>query len=161
MQFLLILILASVTTAETPEPGSGAEPRSGTLQRSESLLVRAVLSGDSIDVATRGRVHLLGISAPAAKSNPGRDALGIRAREKLANLVLQHWVRLEYESRSSGGGAGGAYLWREDGLFVNAVLVREGLARVNARRPLVRLDELKRAEQEARAARRGIWRDAP
>ena len=49
----------------------------------------------------------------------------------------------------------------EDGLFVNAVPVREGLARVNARRPLVRLDELKRAEQEARAARRGIWRDAP
>ena len=153
MQFLLILITATIAVAETP----------AKLQRSESLLVRAVPSGDSIDVATRGRgrVHLLGISAPAAKSNPGRDALGIRAREKLANLVLQHWVRLEYESRSSGGGAGGAYLWREDGLFVNAVLVREGLARVNARRPLVRLDELKRAEQEARAARRGIWRDAP
>jgi micrococcal nuclease len=150
MQFLLILIAATIAVAETP----------AKLQRSESLLVRAVPSGDSIDVATRGRVHLLGISAPAAKSNPGRDALGIRAREKLANLVLQHWVRLEYESGSSVG-AGGAYLWREDGLFVNAVLVREGLARVNTRRPLVRLDELQRAEREARVARRGIWAHAP
>jgi micrococcal nuclease len=150
MQFLLILIAATIAVAETP----------AKLQRSESLLVRAVPTGDSIDVATRGRVHLLGISAPAAKSNPGRDALGIRAREKLANLVLQHWVRLEYESGWSGG-AGGAYLWREDGLFVNEVLVREGLARVNTRRPLVRLDELQRAEREARVARRGIWANAP
>jgi endonuclease YncB( thermonuclease family) len=41
------------------------------------------------------------------------------------------------------------------------VLVRDGLARVIVRRPLARLDELQRAEQEARAARRGIWRDVP
>ena len=38
---------------------------------------------------------------------------------------------------------------RDDGLFVNAAMVREGLARVAARGPLTRLDELKRAESEA------------
>jgi endonuclease YncB( thermonuclease family) len=160
MQFLLILILASVTTAETPEPGPGAEPRSRKLQRSESLLVRAVPSGDAVDVATIGRVHLLGITAPGTRTGPGTASIGIRARDRLADLVLRHWVRLEYETGSSRG-SGGAYLWREDGVFVNAVLVRDGLARVTVRRPLARLDELQRAEQEARAARRGIWSDAP
>jgi endonuclease YncB( thermonuclease family) len=155
MQFLLILILASVATAEPPGPRSGSEPWSSKLQRSESLLVRAVPSGDSVDVATIGRVHLLGISTTGTRTEPG-----IRARERLADLVLRHWVRLEYETGPSRG-SGGAYLWREDGVFVNAVLVRDGLARVTGRRPLVRLDELRRAEQEARAARRGIWRDVP
>jgi endonuclease YncB( thermonuclease family) len=150
MQFLLIVIAATIAVAETP----------AKLQRSESLLVRAVPSGDSVDVATIGRVHLLGITAPGTRTGPGAGSIGIRARDRLADLVLRHWVRLEYESGSTRG-SGGAYLWREDGVFVNAVLVRDGLAKVAVRRPLVRLDELQRAEQEARAARRGIWRDAP
>jgi endonuclease YncB( thermonuclease family) len=150
MQFLLILITATIAMAETP----------AKLQRSESLLVRAVPSGDAVDVATIGRVHLLGITAPGTRTGSGTGSIGVRARDRLADLVLRHWVRLEYETSSSGG-SGGAYLWREDGLFVNAVLVRDGLARVNSRLPLARLDELQRAEQEARAARRGIWRDTP
>jgi endonuclease YncB( thermonuclease family) len=150
MQFLLILITAAIAVAETP----------AKLQRSESLLVRAVPSGDSVDVATIGRVHLLGIAAPGTRSGSGTGSIGIRARDRLADLVLHHWVRLEYETGSSRG-SGGAYLWREDGVFVNAVLVRDGLARVTVRRSLARLDELQRAEQEARAARRGVWRDAP
>ena len=44
---------------------------------------------------------------------------------------------------------------------VDAVLVREGLARVSARVPLARLDELRRAEAEAQAFRRGMWGDTP
>jgi endonuclease YncB( thermonuclease family) len=150
MHFLLILITATIAAVETP----------ARLQRSESLLVRAVPSGDSIDVATIGRVRLLGIAAPGTRTGPATGSFGIRARDRLADLVLHHWVRLEYETGSSRG-SGGAYLWREDGVFVNAVLVRDGLARVTVGRPLARLDELQRAEQEARAARRGVWRDAP
>jgi endonuclease YncB( thermonuclease family) len=44
---------------------------------------------------------------------------------------------------------------------VNAAMVREGLARVSARTVLKRLDELKAAEREAQALRRGIWGEAP
>ena len=54
-----------------------------------------------------------------------------------------------------------AYVMREDGVFVNAALVRDGLARVTARVPLTRLDELKRAEAEAQSFRRGMWGDTP
>ena len=41
------------------------------------------------------------------------------------------------------------------------MLVREGLARVTARVPVARLDELKQAEAEAQALRKGMWSAAP
>jgi endonuclease YncB( thermonuclease family) len=49
----------------------------------------------------------------------------------------------------------------EDGVCVNATLVREGLARVSARLPLTRLQELQRAEAEAQTFRRGMWGSTP
>ncbi len=54
-----------------------------------------------------------------------------------------------------------AYVLRDDGVFVNAVLVREGLARISARLPLARLAELQQAEREARGFRRGMWGAMP
>ena len=53
-----------------------------------------------------------------------------------------------------------AYVVTEDGTCVNVVLVREGLARISARLPLTRLAELRRAEGEAQAFRRGMWGSA-
>jgi endonuclease YncB( thermonuclease family) len=49
----------------------------------------------------------------------------------------------------------------EDGQFVNALLVREGLARVSARVALTRLHELQQAEAQAQEFRRGMWGPAP
>lgn len=146
MPFLLVLAVTAM--AGTP------------FQRSESLLVRGVIDGNVIDVAAVGRVRLLGIEAPKPGRGFDRGApFAVEARETLASLVLNRWVRLEREARSSGARARGpAYVVREDGLFVNAALVREGLARVNARVPLARLAELQRAEREARSFRRGLWR---
>ena len=131
--------------------------------RSQPVLVRAVIDGDTIDVATIGRVRLLGIDAPEIGRGFDTGAPFAReARERLASLVLRHWVRLDEEGAALDAyNRHLAYVVREDGLFVNAVLVRDGLARVVARTPLVRLDELKRAEAEAQYARRGMWGAAP
>jgi micrococcal nuclease len=131
--------------------------------RSESVLVRAVLDGDTIDVAQYGRVRLLGIDAPETGREFDTSApFGHEARERLAALVLHHWVRLEFEGpRLDVYNRHLAYVMREDGIFVNATLVRDGLARVSARTPLVRLDELKRAEAEAQRLRRGMWGATP
>jgi endonuclease YncB( thermonuclease family) len=48
-----------------------------------------------------------------------------------------------------------------DGTFVNATMVREGLARVSARTQLMRLNELQHAEAEAQTFRRGMWGSTP
>jgi endonuclease YncB( thermonuclease family) len=128
--------------------------------RSEPVLVTAVPDGRTIQVAAIGRVQLLGIELPEIdRSRATRPTRTHDARDRLAKLVLHRWVRLEEESGKSADGRGHrrAYVITEDGQFVNAILVREGLVRVNPRVPLSRLPELNRAQDDAKGARRGIW----
>ena len=153
MQILQILVFAAGAIVHTSAP----------TQRSEAVVVRRVIDGDTIDVLTIGRVRLIGIDAPNIGRAHGTPAPFAReARNRLAALVLHRWVRLEQESPALDPSAGHlAYVVREDGVFVNAVLVQEGLARISARLPLSRLAELKRAEREAQAFRRGLWGQTP
>jgi len=156
MQILIALAAAAVAAIQTPTV-------TDRVTRSASVLVRAVIDGDTIDVATVGRVRLLGIDAPEVGRGFDSSApFGREARERLTAMILHRWVRLEKERAAFDvHGRHLAYVMTEDGMFVNAVLVREGLARVSAREPLTRLQELQRAEAEARASRRGMWGSAP
>jgi len=156
MHVLHILLVSAAAVFQMPSVTAHAA-------RSDAVLVRRVVDGDTIDVATFGRVRLLGIDAPEIGRGYDTSAPFAReARTRLAAIVLHRWIRLEpdgapldtYNRRL-------AYVLTEDGVFVNAVLVREGLARVTARAPLSRLDELRRAETEAQAFRRGMWGNTP
>ena len=111
------------------------------------MLVRKVPTGDSIEVTGVGRVRLLGVAEP----------FGREATDRLASLVLHRWVRLEYDPSRRAATNRQAYVLREDGVFVNAAIVRDGLARVNARHPLARLPELLAAERDAQRFHRGMW----
>ena len=156
MQILITALVTAVAVSQT----LSSPPR---VTRSESVLVKSVLDGDTIEVSTIGRVRLLGIDAP--ETSHGLDTAapyGREARERLTRLVLHRWIRLEMDGAPLDAyNRHLAYVITEDGQFVNAVLVREGLARVSARLPLARLPELKRAESEAMAFRRGMWGTAP
>jgi len=102
------------------------------------VLVRSVVDGQTIVVSNVGRVRLIGINTAAPFDR--------EAREKLAGLVLNRWVRLEHDDAGRGTyNRRRAYVLTGDGTLVNAVMVREGLARVSARTPLTRLAELQRA----------------
>ena len=156
MQILITVAVVAVAAIQMPS----IAPR---VTRSESVLVRFVIDGDTIDVATVGRVRLLGVDAPEIGRGFDTSAPFAReARERLTQLVLHRWVRLEYEGATRDVyNRHLAYVMTEDGLCVNAALVRDGLARVSARLPLTRLPELQRAEADARAFRRGMWGVAP
>jgi micrococcal nuclease len=161
MQILIVFAAAAVAVFQTSTPSApGARAR---VTRSESVLVRAVFDGDTIDVATVGRVRLLGIDAPEIGRGFDTSApFGREARQRLTSLLLHRWVRLEQEGPATDAyNRCLAYVLTEDGQFVNAVLVREGLARVSARIPLSRLAELQHAEADAQAFRRGMWGAAP
>ena len=156
MQILPTLLVAAVAISQTFPYGS--RPK-----RSDPVVVTSVADGDTISVARMGRVRLLGIDAPEMGRGFDTPApFAQEARDRLISMVLHRWVRLEqdgpvfdsYHRRL-------AYVFREDGLFVNAALARDGFARVTARAPLARLDELKRAEAEARTFRRGMWGAMP
>jgi endonuclease YncB( thermonuclease family) len=108
-------------------------------------------------------VRLLGIDAPEIGRGFDTAApFGTEARDRLTQLVLNRWVYLEQEGATLDVyNRRLAYVITGDGLFVNAALVRDGLARVSARLPLTRLAELKQAEADAQAFRRGMWGAAP
>jgi endonuclease YncB( thermonuclease family) len=154
MQLLHLLLVSSMPFLQ-----------SSTLHRSDLVLVRWVIDGDTIVVSNVGRVRLLGIDAPEIGRVFDTPApFGREARERLTDLILHRWVRLEMEADGAALDAYNrrlAYVVTGDGTLVNAVMVREGLARVSARVPLTRLAELQRAEAEAQAFRRGMWGSTP
>jgi endonuclease YncB( thermonuclease family) len=131
--------------------------------RSDPVMVKTVIDGDTIDVSSLGRVRLLGIDAPEIGRGFDTPApFAKEARDRLTAIILNRWIRLEQEGPATDVYSRRlAYIVTEDGQFVNATLVREGLARVTARLPLTRLPELQRAEAEAQAFRRGMWGQAP
>jgi endonuclease YncB( thermonuclease family) len=158
MQIVPTLVVCAVAILQSWSPAL-APP----IVRSDPVLVRAVIDGDTIDVATVGRVRLLGIDAPELGRGLDTAAPFAReARDRLTSLVLHRWIRLEsdgdsrdiYDRRL-------AYVLTDDGQLINAVMVRDGLARVIARTPLTRLAELQRAEREAQIFRRGMWGATP
>jgi len=149
MHMLRTLALTAIAVFQTAHAPAHTDP----------VLVRIVLDGDTIDVATVGRVRLLGIDAPEIGHRFDTTApFGREAKERLTSLIAHRWVRLEFDGkREDMYDRRLAYVLLEDGTFVNAVLVREGLARVSTRVPLARLDQLRRAEADAHEHRRGIW----
>jgi endonuclease YncB( thermonuclease family) len=156
MQILITIALAGLAAVHTQRVT--ARP-----MRSDPVMVRAVIDGDTIDVTTIGRVRLLGIDAPEVGRGFDTAApFGREARDRLTQLILHRWVRLEQEGATVDVyNRHLAYVMTEDGVFVNAALVRDGLARISARVPLTRLPELQRAEAEAQTSRRGMWGSAP
>ena len=152
MQILIALSVAAVAAVQISSFGT-------RVMRSDPVLVRSVIDGDTIDVTTVGRVRLLGIDAPEIGRGYDTSApFAHDARARATTLLLHRWVRLEQEgSTVDVYNRHLAYVLTDDGVCVNTVLVREGLARVSARVPLTRLAELQRAEAEAQAFRRGMW----
>jgi len=133
------------------------------VKRSDPVRVRYVVDGDTIDVAGIGRVRLVGIDAPeVGRGFDTSEPFAHEAQQRLLSLVVGRWVRLEYEQEQQDSYQRRlAYVFIETGTFVNALMVREGLARVSARKPLARLAELQRAEAEAKSSRRGMWGARP
>ncbi len=127
------------------------------------VTVTAVIDGDTIDVVPGGRIRLLGIDAPEIGGRYEHPAPFAReARDRLAGMVFRRVVRVEYDGeRRDDYGRTLAYVVTEQGDCINTLLVREGLARVSARRRLARLDALQQAEVDARRTRRGLWGTPP
>jgi micrococcal nuclease len=144
-----------------PAPAWAAGP--DTLPAGDGGVVAAVIDGDTVRLAGgRQDVRLVGIQAP--KLPLGRKGfkpwpLAGDAEAALKSMVQDHTValRLGTTARDRNGRVL-AHLVRDDGLWIQAEMLRRGWARVYTfpdNRQLA--DELFAAEREARAAKRGIW----
>lgn len=150
-----------LTTSTTRVSQTLASIQSSTTQQTSSrrmsAQVVAVIDGDTLEANLVGlgreKVRLLGIDAPESDE----EFYG-EAKRELARFVTGSTVTLEtdIEERDRYGRLL-AYVWA-GGLLVNAELLRLGVATLYLIPPNVKyMDLLKAAQDEARAAARGMW----
>jgi len=115
-----------------------------------------VIDGDTIVVAGNYRVRYIGIDTPEAY--PQVEAFGLEAWQANRELVEGKIVRLEPDvSEVDKYGRLLRYVYVDD-IFVNAELVKQGLAYAQAYPPDTKhQDYLEKLEQEARQDGRGLW----
>jgi endonuclease YncB( thermonuclease family) len=125
-----------------------AEPAGASAGATE---VVEALDGATVALADGSRLRLAGIEAPG--EGPAAEA----ARRELGALVAGRRVEAR-EARADRHGRALAQLVREDGLWVQAELLRRGHARVRTRpEDRDRARALLEAEAEARERRLGLW----
>ena len=124
-----------------------------TETETETAHCKRVIDGDTIVLSTGERVRYIGIDTLEA-----RGQLGNTIAEFNRYLVEGKDVRLEFDvDRYDKYERLLAYVYVEE-IFVNAVLVERGLARVMTVKPNVRYKKaFQRLQKKAKKERRGIW----
>lgn len=159
----MMVALFSLPAFVTPSAGPPG-PDLAALDPGGSGVVVEIIDGDTLVLADRRQVRLVGVQAP--KLPLGREnfktwPLAEEAKTALSEIALDRHVRLAYGGRKTDRhGRALAHLFDADGLWIQGELLRRGLARVYSfpdNRVLVA--EMLMREREARIARRGIWID--
>jgi micrococcal nuclease len=131
------------------------------------LTVTRVIDGDTfwgIDNELRTvKVRLLGIDAPESRRSAHKEVgyYGKESEEYLKTLLSGMKVRVEYDvERHDQYGRTLAYVYLDNGTFVNAELVKNGYARVMTFPPNVKhVDEFVKLQRMARRKKAGMWEE--
>lgn len=126
-----------------------------------SGIVIGVIDGDTIDILdeskTTHRIRLAGIDAPER-----RQAFGARSKQTLSEMVYGEMVTVDTDKMDRYQRYVGKVLL--DGRDVNLELVRLGMAwhfkAYEREHPMADRTSYSDAENNARQARRGLWRDS-
>ncbi len=124
-----------------------------------------VIDGDTIQICCvfgdREKVGYIGINRPEIHHPmKGVEPYGKEAAEANRKLVDGKTVRLEFDVQQLDRYKRLlAYVYLEDGIFVNAWLVEHGFAQVMTVPPNVKYQDLfLKLQREAREKGRGLWR---
>ena len=154
---------APVANLDNPSitgPEVKSEPKDEQNQVRDLFQVTEVVDGDTIKVSLLGTLRLIGIDTPETR-DPRKpvQCFGIEASNKAKELLSGKKVYLEYDpaNKQDKYGRTLAYVYREDGLFYNAEMIKQGYAHSYVRFPHPRLDEFNTYQQEARDSGRGFW----
>jgi micrococcal nuclease len=132
-----------------------------------------VIDGDTIKIATGENVRLIGVDTPESRRNKKlyRDAdrskedvdaiiaMGKESAKFTTGLVLGKDVRLEFDvQKQDRYGRLLAYVYLEDGAFVNAEIIKQGYGSPMTVPPNVKhADLFRQLYQEARENKKGLW----
>ncbi len=134
-------------------PHAAAPPRA-------AVKMRRVVDGDTLLLADGTRVRLIGVDTPeSVKPDTPVEPWGLEASAFTRAFVEGGDVRLEWDrGRQDRFGRALAYVWVGERML-NEELLRAGLARATLGYPFSeeKKARFRRAQEEARRARRGIW----
>jgi micrococcal nuclease len=141
---VISLVLSSIVTAQ------------------DFYLCTRVIDGDTIAVEKNGKkekVRLIGVDTPETV-HPFKpvEYFGKKASEFTRKNVEGKRVRLEYDWQNRDKyGRLLAYVYIEDGTFLNAEIIRQGYGFAYTRYPFKYLEDFRQYEREARGNNRGLW----
>jgi micrococcal nuclease len=137
-------------------------------QRSTTLppgTVTHIVDGDTFDMADSTgniiRIRPIGINADEMKDNNHgkKGSFAKAAKDYLVKLVLKKTVRLEMDiQKTDRYGRTLAYVYLNDTVFVNAEMIKAGLAVIETIPPNVKYSGyFYQLQQEAKIAKTGMW----
>jgi micrococcal nuclease len=124
--------------------------------------VKWVNDGDTIVLADGRNVRYIGINAPEIDHGIQKaEPYGYKAKNYNKKMVLSTMIRLEIDKeRYDQYGRLLAYIFLQDGKFVNKAMIEQGYAYLLPRRPNVRYNKvLLQSQRNAMSAKQGIWRN--
>ena len=123
-------------------------------------VVERVVDGDTVVLSTKERVRYIGVDTPELH-HPRKpvERYAREAKEFNRRLVEGKKVRLEFDvQRYDKYNRLLAYVYLEDGAFVNAEIMRQGYAQLLTIPPNVKYADLfVKLQRQAREAKRGLW----
>ncbi len=161
--FRIICLLVLLHFLPATENAHPQKHRNNTMH----CLVTRIVDGDTFwaeDINGKSiKIRLIGVDAPETR-NTGkkeRSPYGDESALFLSKLIGGKRIRLEFDvSRYDRYGRTLAYVFLDDGTFVNAELLKRGYATVMTVPPNVRhADSFVRLAARARANRRGLWQN--
>jgi micrococcal nuclease len=135
---------------------------SGFIAAQDFYFCTRVIDGDTIIVEIGGkeeRVRLIGVDTPETV-HPSKpvEYFGKEASEFTRKMVEGKRVKLEYDwQRRDKYGRLLAYVYLEDGTFLNAEIIKQGYGFAYTRFPFKYLEKFRQYEREARENNRGLW----
>jgi len=133
-----------------------------SLAHAQIYTVERVIDGDTI-VVTDGdkieKVRLIGVDTPETV-HPKKpvEYFGKEASAFTKSMCEGKKVRLEYDqTKRDKYNRLLAYVYLEDGTFLNAEIVKQGYGHAYTRFPFKYLEEFREYEREAREDKRGLW----
>jgi len=119
-----------------------------------------VVDGDTIVLRNGEKVRLIGVDTPETK-HPSKpvEYYGKEATAFTNKMVGGKVVTLKYDVQQRDKyGRLLAYVYLMDGTFLNAEIIKQGYGHVYTKAPFKYLEQFRQYEQEAREAKRGLWK---
>ena len=150
-------------------------PQKAVGKAGEYFYVTRVVDGDTLKLSNGKKVRLIGVDTPetyfseklvrdskrSRKDISVIQAMGKKSSAFTKDLCFNKKVRLEYDiEKRDRYGRWLAYVYLEDGTFVNAKILEEGYGQVMTVPPNVRYAKrFLSLERDAREKVRGLWKE--